>query len=85
MQKGHSSEEELDGDEVDEKFDANRVSTLRTPFFELSGHSGAVSSAEWLAGADQIITASWDRLAILHDVEAGSIVTTLAGIHFIKS
>lgn len=61
----------------------NRISTLRTPFLELTGHSGAVSSAEWLAGADQIITASWDRLAILHDVESGNIVTTLSGIYFI--
>ncbi|KAJ8924039.1 hypothetical protein NQ315_006816 [Exocentrus adspersus] len=77
--KGHSSEEELEGDEVDDKSDANRVSSLRTPFLELSGHSAAVSAAEWLAGADQVITASWDRLAILHDVETGSVLTTLAG------
>ncbi|XP_056638108.1 WD repeat-containing protein 37 isoform X1 [Diorhabda sublineata] len=77
--KGHSSEEELEGDDLDEKSEFNKVSTLRTPFQELTGHTGAVSSAEWLAGADQIITASWDRLAILHDVETGSIVTTLTG------
>lgn len=77
--KGQSSEEELEGDEIDNKSDANRICSLRTPFLELSGHSGAVSAAEWLAGADQVITASWDRLAILHDVETGSILTTLAG------
>ncbi|XP_018568087.1 WD repeat-containing protein 37 isoform X2 [Anoplophora glabripennis] len=77
--KGQSSEEELEGDEIDNKSDANRICSLRTPFLELSGHSGAVSAAEWLAGADQIITASWDRLALLHDVETGSILTTLAG------
>ncbi|CAH1108671.1 unnamed protein product [Psylliodes chrysocephalus] len=77
--KGHSSEEELESDELDEKIESNKIATLRTPFQELSGHSGAVSSAEWLAGAEQIITASWDRLAILHDVETGQIVTTLTG------
>ncbi|KAJ8942063.1 hypothetical protein NQ314_010171 [Rhamnusium bicolor] len=65
--KGHSSEEELEGDEIDDKSDANRIASLRTPFQELVGHSGAVSAAEWLAGADQVITASWDRLALLHD------------------
>ncbi|XP_074034371.1 WD repeat domain 37 [Leptinotarsa decemlineata] len=77
--KGHSSEEELEGDELDDRIETNKASTLRTPFQELSGHTGAVSAAEWLAGADQVITASWDRLAILHDVETGSILTTLTG------
>ncbi|CAH0551872.1 unnamed protein product [Brassicogethes aeneus] len=77
--KGHSSEEELEGDEVDEKSDFNRVSTLRTPFIEFAGHSGAISSADWLAGAEQIITASWDRLAIMHDVETGRMLTTFTG------
>ncbi|CAG9821553.1 unnamed protein product [Phaedon cochleariae] len=77
--KGQSSEEELEGEEPDEKTETNKISTLRTPFLELSGHTGAVSAAEWLAGADQVITASWDRLAVLHDVETGSIVTTLTG------
>lgn len=68
---------------MDEKIESNKIATLRTPFQELSGHSGAVSSAEWLAGAEQIITASWDRLAILHDVETGQIVTTLTGEIFL--
>nr|CAH7749898.1 unnamed protein product [Callosobruchus chinensis] len=77
--KGHSSEEELDGDEIDEKSDTNRIASLRTPFQELGGHCGAVSAAEWLSGADQVITASWDRLAILHDVETGAVLTTLTG------
>lgn len=79
LQKGHSSEEELESDELDEKPDT-RFSSLRTPIRELLGHSGAVSAAEWLVGAEQIITASWDRSAILHDVETGSMLTTLSGI-----
>ncbi|CAG9857910.1 unnamed protein product [Phyllotreta striolata] len=79
FQKGQSSEEELESDELDDRIESNKASTLRTPYQELSGHSGAVSAAEWLSGADQIITASWDRLAILHDVETAQIVTTLTG------
>lgn len=30
-------------------------------------------------GADQVITASWDRLAMLHDVETGSLLIQLSG------
>ncbi|XP_063919387.1 WD repeat-containing protein 37 [Zophobas morio] len=78
LPKGHSSEEELEGDELDDKLDA-KISTLRTPIRELLGHSGAISAAEWLVGADQVITASWDRSAILFDVETGSLLTTLSG------
>ncbi|XP_008193980.1 WD repeat-containing protein 37 isoform X4 [Tribolium castaneum] len=78
LPKGHSSEEELEGEDLDDKIDS-KISTLRTPFRELLGHSGAVSAAEWIVGADQVITASWDRSAILHDVETGSLLTTLSG------
>lgn len=56
-----------------------RGASLRTPFGELGGHSGAVAAAEWLAGAELAITASWDRLAILHDVETCSQLLTLTG------
>lgn len=75
--KGQSSEEELD-DDIDDKIDT-KVPVLRTPVKELSGHTGAVSAADWIAGGDQIITASWDRLAILHDVETATAVVQLAG------
>lgn len=78
IQKGHSSEEELEGDELDDKLDF-KISSLRTPFRELLGHGGTVAAAEWLVGAEQVITASWDRLAILHDVETGIALTTLSG------
>lgn len=56
-----------------------RASTLRTPVCELGGHSGAISAAEWLPGAEQVITAAWDRLAVLHDVETACTLTTLTG------
>ncbi|XP_022912996.1 WD repeat-containing protein 37 [Onthophagus taurus] len=76
--KGHSSEEELDGEECDDRTDS-RAATLRTPVCELSGHTGAISAADWLVGAEQIITAGWDRLGILHDVDTGATLNTLTG------
>lgn len=71
--KGHSSEEELDDDD-DPIVDRDRVDVLRTPLCEFGGsggggHSSVVVAADWLPGCDQIITASWDRSAILWDVE----------------
>lgn len=69
--KGHSSEEELDEDD-DPIEERDRVDVLRTPLCEFSGpgaHTSVVVAADWLPGGDQIITASWDRSAILWDVE----------------
>lgn len=40
---------------------------------------GAVTAADWLVGAENVITASWDRWAILHDVETASVLNTLTG------
>lgn len=33
----------------------------------------------FISGGEQVITASWDRLAMLRDVETGLTVTTLSG------
>lgn len=82
--KGHSSEEELDDEEdamEDERGD--RIDMLRTPLAEYGGgaggHSSVVIAADWLPGGDQIITASWDRTAILWDVETREALQPLAG------
>lgn len=53
--------------------------TLRTPVCELLGHTNVVIAAEWLAGAEQLVTASWDRTANLYDAETGDIIHTLCG------
>lgn len=53
--------------------------TLRTPIRELLGHSGVVIAADWLPGAEQLVTASWDRTANLYDTETGDIIHTLCG------
>lgn len=79
LPKGHSSEEELElGDECEDRTDA-KAAALRTPVCELGGHTNAVSAADWITGAEQVITAGWDRLAVLHDVETGLTITTLTG------
>lgn len=49
------------------------------PLMVLRSHSNAVSCAEWISGADQIITASWDRTAIVFDVETGDNLNTFTG------
>ncbi|XP_058058112.1 WD repeat-containing protein 37 [Anopheles bellator] len=79
--KGHSSEEELD-DEDEPYEERERTDLLRTPLCEFSGpggHSMVVVAADWLPGSDQIITASWDRTAILWDVETREPLHTLTG------
>lgn len=83
--KGHSSEEDLDEDELLSTDDRDRVDILRTPLCEFGspttniGHSSVVVMADWLYGAEQIITASWDRTAILWDVETKESLQTLSG------
>lgn len=80
--KGHSSEEELNDDDDDPVDGTNRVDVLRTPLCEFTGpgsHSAVVVVADWLPGGDQIITASWDRTAILWDVETKEPLQPLTG------
>lgn len=78
--KRQSSEDLSSGDRgnlpVDEQ---DETPTLRTPVRELTGHSAVVIAADWLPGADQLVTASWDRTAHLYDTETGDIVQTLSG------
>ena len=53
--------------------------TLRTPLQELIGHVSVVIAADWIFTGDQVITASWDRTAILFDAETGENISTLTG------
>ncbi|XP_055906700.1 WD repeat-containing protein 37 [Eupeodes corollae] len=79
--KGHSSEEELD-DSDEQVEDRDRVDTLRTPLCEFSGpggHTSVVVAADWLPNMDQIITGSWDRTAMLWDVETKEPIQPLTG------
>ena len=38
-----------------------------------------VVAADWMSGGSQVITASWDRQAILYDVETGEQINALTG------
>lgn len=83
--RGHSSEEELE-DDMEEPHaieERERVETLRTPVQEFTGHSSVVVAADWISSSSdsptQIITASWDRSAILWDVETKASIQTLTG------
>lgn len=80
--KCFSSEEELEDGESNE--DRDRVDVLRTPLCEFGttanvGHSSVVVAADWIFDMEQIITASWDRTAILWDIETREPLQTLSG------
>ncbi|CAL2036259.1 unnamed protein product [Caenorhabditis brenneri] len=59
-----------------EKSDGHRI---RSPVMKLTGHRAPVSCCEWLAGGQQMVTASWDRTANVWDVEKGEVVNILSG------
>ncbi|CAL1276012.1 unnamed protein product [Larinioides sclopetarius] len=80
--KYHSSEEEVELSEEDhgeEGESSHNVSILKNAMIELQGHIGVVIAADWLAGGEQVITASWDRTANVYDVQTGELVTQLVG------
>ena len=45
----------------------------------LTGHTGVVVSADWVAGGNQAVTASWDRTAALWDLATQTMIQALAG------
>lgn len=62
---------------VDSELSAKAI--VRQPLCRLTGHTGVVISVAWLAGGDQLITASWDRTANIYDAERGEILSVLSG------
>ena len=78
-----SSEDELDPTEREfldghDYEDSGQASVLRTPLRSLAGHSGVVISGDWLVGGEQVLTAGWDRLACIWDVDTGELLQQLA-------
>ena len=59
----HSSEEEGSDEEVE--VDNIREGGEVPALMVLTGHTGVVVSADWVAGGNQAVTASWDRTAAL--------------------
>ena len=41
--------------------------------------SGPVMSCDWLCDGDQLVTASWDHLALLWDAHTGTMIHSLTG------
>lgn len=58
---------------------SQEAALVKTPAVELNGHMCVVIAADWMAGGEQVITASWDRTAILYESETGEQVNTLTG------
>ncbi|XP_076437276.1 WD repeat-containing protein 37-like [Babylonia areolata] len=86
IHKSHSSgEDDVDASEKEDGTDgeygetAPDTMTLRTPLLELTSHTDVLIAADWVAGGSQVVTASWDRSAILHDAESGDILNRLTG------
>lgn len=67
---------------MDSSDDKIEPTYIRQPSLELLGHSSVVIAADWISGGNQVITASWDRMAHLYDSETGEIITGLSGILF---
>ncbi|XP_052824556.1 WD repeat-containing protein 37 isoform X1 [Octopus bimaculoides] len=87
MAKSHSSgEDDLEGSEKEDPLEdgidsSQEAALVKTPAVELNGHMCVVIAADWMAGGEQVITASWDRTAILYESETGEQVNTLTGHH----
>lgn len=71
-----NSEKEASADEMPEQ---QEKAVLKTPSRELIGHHNVVISADWLFTGDRLVTASWDRSAILFDAETGKNISALVG------
>ncbi|KAI6187701.1 WD repeat-containing protein 37 [Aphelenchoides besseyi] len=71
----NSSEDDLDAtsekiNDVDDENFSRVPLQIRQPVQIFSGHSeAAIVCADWLAGGEQIISASWDKTANVYDIE----------------
>ena len=59
--------------------DPQEKAVVRAASRELIGHHNVVISADWLFTGDRLVTASWDRSAILFDAETGTKISALTG------
>ncbi|KAH9496069.1 WD repeat-containing protein 37 [Bulinus truncatus] len=85
VSKSHSSgEDDFDSsgreDTTDDLNDyTHEASIIRNPHCELMHHSEVVTAADWMSQGTQVITASWDRTAVLADAETREMITQLTG------
>lgn len=59
--------------------DAEDITSVNSALVEFRGHNAPVVAADWLTGGTQIVSASWDRTAIIYDAEKGEPLSTLTG------
>ena len=45
----------------------------------LNSHTGVISSCDWLPGGSQVVSASWDRTGLIHDVNTAQVISLLSG------
>ena len=57
---------------------SSRSNIVRQPVIALSGHQGVVIGCQWLDN-ELAVTAGWDRVANLYNVETGALLQSLAG------
>lgn len=81
--KSHSSEDEVEMSEREDNANEDDLvmegMIVHAPMCVLTGHGGVVIAADWLAGGEQVITASWDRCANLYDASTGELLHSLLG------
>uniref|UniRef100_A0A0N4ZNB7 WD repeat-containing protein 37 n=1 Tax=Parastrongyloides trichosuri TaxID=131310 RepID=A0A0N4ZNB7_PARTI len=59
--------------------DGNKVENISVPMKILEGHKNAVVSAVFFPSGDKVLTASWDRIANIYDIETGNVINSLSG------
>ena len=57
---------------------SSRSNIVRQPVIALSGHQGVVIGCQWLDN-ELAVTAGWDRVANLYNVETGALLQSLVG------
>ena len=57
---------------------ARGLNVVKTPIVSLTGHQAVVIGCQWVDN-ELAVTASWDRVGNLYNVESGVLVQTLAG------
>jgi len=51
---------------------------VRSPLLEFKGHRGVVIAADWVAGSDRVVSASWDKTARLWSAATGEQLLQIA-------
>ena len=75
----HHSDDALSEEEAERDGPTLGTINIKTPQRTLTDHNNVVTSAEWMSGGTQMVTASWDRTSKVWDTESGTVIHTLSG------